>query len=191
MNKQEALNEIKSKIKALFSAEPEVQVEVKLYSCETKDGTKLEVDGDVMTIESPIFRIDENGNRLPLEDGEYELTDGNKIEVMNGMVKEMSVIEEEQTDEAIVENPVETGDYKKKNEAEMSDDRITALESKVNELVDMLGLLTTASTELSSKLTELSNQPAAKAEVFEKTMSADEARIEKFKAIQNGIKNKN
>jgi hypothetical protein len=192
MTKHEAILEIKNKIKALLSGEEVVEttetVEVQLNAYETVDGSKYECDGELM-VGSPIYKMDENGNRNVVENGEYEFTNGLKVSVMDGMVSEISSITEEETDteESIVENPVETEAGKKKKESEM-EVKVNELETKLAELTNIISTLVNETEGISTKLTELSNQPAAQSIVYERNLSVDELRVEKMKQIRDGLK---
>jgi hypothetical protein len=108
MNKEQALQEIKSRLKALFTSEE--TSEVKLYRCETKDGTILETDGDNLEVGAMIYKIDNEGNRIPAEDGVYPTSDYT-ITIQDGTIQAISEPEVEVEIEN-PEEPVEAGDYK-------------------------------------------------------------------------------
>ena len=103
MTKNEALQEIKSRLKALFSSEEVESVEVKMYRCMTVDGKTLETDGEVLEVGAQIYNIDENGDRTPVEDGTY-VTEDYSIMVKDNMVE--SIIVPEETED-VIENPAE------------------------------------------------------------------------------------
>ena len=103
MNKEQALQEIKSRLKALFSSEEVESVEVKMYRCMTVDGKTLETDGEVLEVGAQIYNIDENGDRTPVEDGTY-VTEDYSIMVKDNMVE--SIIVPEETED-VIENPAE------------------------------------------------------------------------------------
>ena len=99
MTKEDALQEIKSRLKALFSSEV---VEIKMYQCTTINGEVLETDGETLEVGAAIYKIDGEGNRTPAEDGIYP-TDEYSIEVKDGVVA--GIMETEV--EVEVENPAE------------------------------------------------------------------------------------
>ena len=103
MNKEQALQEIKSRLKALFSSEGVESVEVKMYRCMTVDGKTLETDGEMLEVGAQIYNIDEDGNRTPVEDGTY-VTEDYSIMVKDNMVESIVVPEET---EDVIENPAE------------------------------------------------------------------------------------
>jgi hypothetical protein len=102
MNKEQALQEIKTRLKALFTSEEIVSTEVKLYQCTTMDGQVLETDGETLEVGAAIYKMDGEGNRTPAEDGVYA-TDEYSIEVKDGAV--VGIMETEV--EVEVENPAE------------------------------------------------------------------------------------
>ena len=108
MNKEQALQEIKSRLKALFSSEVVETTDIKMYQCITINGEVLETDGETLEVGAAIYKIDGEGNRTPAEDGIYP-TDEYSIEVKDGVVA--GIMETEV--EVEVENPaepVEAGD---------------------------------------------------------------------------------
>lgn len=129
MNKEQALQEIKSRLKALFSSE-EVEsvetIEVKMYRCMTVDGKTLETDGEVLEVGAQIYNIDENGDRTPVEDGTY-VTEDYSIMVKDNMVE--SIIVPEETED-VIENPAEPVEAETKmmvtpNEGETKDEFVS------------------------------------------------------------------
>jgi len=102
MNKEQALQEIKTRLKALFSSEEVESTEIKLYQCTTSDGQVLETDGETLEVGAAIYKMDGEGNRTPAEDGVYA-TDEYSIEVKDGVVA--GIMETEV--EIEVENPAE------------------------------------------------------------------------------------
>lgn len=114
MNKEQALQEIKTRLKALFTSEEIVSTEVKLYQCTTMDGQVLETDGATLEVGAAIYKIDGEGNRTPAEDGVYP-TDEYSIEVKDGAVA--GIMETEV--EVEVENPAEPVEATEKVETEM------------------------------------------------------------------------
>jgi hypothetical protein len=102
MNKEQALQEIKSRLKALFSSEVVETSEIKMYQCTTINGEVLETDGETLEVGAAIYKIDGEGNRTPAEDGIYP-TDEYSIEVKDGVVA--GIMETEV--EVEVENPAE------------------------------------------------------------------------------------
>jgi hypothetical protein len=102
MNKEDALKEIKSRLKALFSSEVVETSEIKMYQCTTINGEVLETDGETLEVGAAIYRMDGEGNRTPAEDGIYP-TDEYSIEVKDGVVA--GIMETEV--EVEVENPAE------------------------------------------------------------------------------------
>jgi len=115
------------------------------------DGSSIFTDSDTWAVGVRAFIKDEEGNNVPLPDGEYELADGGVLNVMSGVVEEISSKKEEAQDTE--------GDTSTPAEAEMSADmevlykHIAGLEAEIKALKDK-------NTSLSSEVTKLSKQPA-------------------------------
>lgn len=183
MNKEQALNEIKTRLKALFTSEVE-STEVKLYQCTTMDGQVLETDGTTLEVGAAIYMIDGEGNRTPAEDGVYA-TDEYSIEVKDGAVA--GIMETEV--EVEVENPAEPVEATEKVETEMEVDetkdetKMSELESKVLEMSNMITSLIDITEKLNEKIVNLSNQPAVVPVIMEKNLTPAELRVERLKSL--------
>ena len=66
----------------------------------------LTYEGEELAVELPIFVVTPDGN-IPAPDGEHMLEGGIKIEVMDGVIKEISTETEEVSEEGIAEGEVE------------------------------------------------------------------------------------
>jgi hypothetical protein len=95
MTSKEAIEKIK---KLLFGQE-----QFGLYK--TKDGIEMQCEGD-MALEKEIYIITPDGN-IPAEEGEYEMEDGMKVKVKDGMVSSINYAEEEIVEEEVMEDEVE------------------------------------------------------------------------------------
>lgn len=86
------LTELTSSIKMLFSSMKDGKnVKVEFGSVKSKDGSvTFEFDGDTMTPEGAIFVMTEDGQRVAVPVGEYELEDGSILVVEpEGIIKEV------------------------------------------------------------------------------------------------------
>jgi len=203
MNKQEAILKIKETLKSIMKFESEV-VENTFAEVMTKDGYKLIFDGENLTTDIEIYKLDEEGNRIPCEDGEYFLEDGRTIMITSGKVSE---IKEEVVVEDGGETPVEDANVeaKKKEKMEIETDgiekievvevnpleeKVKMLEDKLEKVMEMLSSLTGISEEMTQKFEEFSKQPGAEPIGFEKTekrFSAEELRVERLKQMSKSI----
>lgn len=211
--KQEAILKIKETLKSLMKFESDV-VENTFAEVMTQDGIKIVFDGDTLTTDTPVFKLDEAGNRIPCEDMEYILQDGRTIVVTGGKVseiKEETVIEDggqTPSEDANVEAKKEKMDVvegegmtptleteveveKPEEESNPMEMRITELEAKLNQVMEMLSSLTNVSEEMTQKFEEFSKQPGEQAigyQKFEREMTAEEMRVERLKQLKNGLK---
>lgn len=215
MNKQEAILKIKETLKSLMKFESDV-VENTFAEVVTKDGIKIVFDGETLTTDTPVFKLDEAGNRIPCEDMEYVLEDGRTIVVTSGKVSE---IKEETVVEDGGETPVEDANVEaKKSEDKMEvvegegmapvvetevevekpeeesnpmEMRIAELEAKVMKCMEMLYSLTNVSEEMSQKFEEFSKLPGESAigteRKFERELTQEEIRVERLKQLKNSL----
>lgn len=95
MNKKNVIG----KIKALFTEEVETSPEDTLIFVEVKTADGRILRADDIAVDMPVMEITEEGE-MPLEDGEYELFDGNKLVVEGGLIKEVIEAETEGEEEA-------------------------------------------------------------------------------------------
>lgn len=112
------------------------------------DKAVLEYDGEELAVGTDVFVTDENGERKPAEDGNYVTEDEKTIVVADGKVteileKENEIEPEEETpaeepteevtaeEEVTEETPAEEPTEEPKDEL---NERLTALEAKVNDL---------------------------------------------------------
>ena len=112
-------------------------------------------DGELPAVGDSIVIIDEEGNEVKAESGEYRADNGNIIVIEDGVVSE--VREEEEPVEKPVEKPEEKPDIDEENI------KIAELEAKVKELE-------TENEQLRAKIKELEEKPAVKSasEEFER-----------------------
>jgi hypothetical protein len=127
MNKKEILDEVK---RLLFSK----PVENKFLDAELVDGTKVRVDGELVT-DSAVFVIDAEGNETPAPDGEHLLSDGKTMVVTtDGKIVEVKEVEVEveEVEEELVEEEVKM---------EVDESVVTSLVEKVKVLEEMIAVL--------------------------------------------------
>ena len=87
------------KIKALLGMEVALMAEANL-----KDGTLIGTDADEWTVGVLAYVVTEEGDKMPLPTGEFELEDGRVMVIEDGQVTEIRdavVIEEEVIEEAV------------------------------------------------------------------------------------------
>lgn len=120
-------------------------------------------DGELPAVGDLIVIIDEEGNEVKAESGEYRADNGNIIVIEDGVVSE--VREEEKPVEEPVEKPVEEPEEKPEEKPDIDEEniKIAELEAKVKELE-------TENEQLRAKIKELEEKPAVKSasEEFER-----------------------
>jgi hypothetical protein len=127
MNKKEILDEVK---RLLFSK----PVENKFLDAELVDGTKVRVDGELVT-DSAVFVIDAEGNETPAPDGEHLLSDGKTMVVtVDGKIVEVKEVEVEveEVQEELVKEEVEM---------QVDESVVASLVEKVKVLEEMIAAL--------------------------------------------------
>lgn len=131
MEKSQLIEKVKEFIVKLTSqpmAEP-----VKLGEAMTSDGKKIMFEGDVISEGANLLMVDEQGNQVPVPNGDYTMEDGTVVSVMDSKVSKITVKEEEMPSE---ETP-----------APVEDQKMAQLESQVNQLQKQVEDLTKLNAE--------------------------------------------
>ena len=113
MDKKETLDKIKESLKNLMSFSAEMTKEKKFSNYDLTDGTTISSTEDELEVGVSVFKIDENGNQTPLDNGDYVLTDGRTIKVEDNEIKAIMVSKPEMDD-----NEEEMGKNKPENKLE-------------------------------------------------------------------------
>jgi len=128
MNSKQAIE----KIKQLLFGEAETFGYMK-----TKEGVELRVEGDV-ELEKAIYIISPDGN-IPAEEGEYEMEDGMKIKVKEGLIDKIDYAGGEHKDEEEMEVEVEVSEEETKMvSAELIDGTIVETDTEELKVGDSL-----------------------------------------------------
>lgn len=126
-----------------------------------------DVDGEI-EVGTEVYLVDENGDRQPIEDGDYVLEDGRTVVVKDSKVEEIKEKAEEPTVEEPTQEPTTEETNVEENEEptdtevenpdgseEKDNTAIEELRKEVNELYNLVDTLT-------KRIEELENKPAAK-----------------------------
>lgn len=165
-NKEEKKDNSFMKIKSIKEA-LKAMIRQMEFSTATSDKGVIgwDVDGEI-EVGVEVYVVDENGDRQPIEDGDYVLEDGRTVVVKDSKVEEIKekaedpTVEEQPTTE---ETKVEENEDEPKNDTEVenpdgSEEKdntaIEELRKEVNELYDLVDKLT-------KRIEELENKPAA------------------------------
>lgn len=171
MTKEEAMLKIKDQLKKLmsFSEEATEPAEEKKYSTmKLKDGSEISIaDGTELGVGVEVFKIDADGNQVPAEDGEYELEDGRKITLKGGMVESIAEVEVAEA-EKVDETPMDPAQMNEapgigapaEGESNPVEERISALESQIAQILELLQGMGQMQEVAMSKIEKLSSQPA-------------------------------
>lgn len=166
-NKEEKKDNSFMKIKSIKEALKAMIRQMEFSTATTDKGViGWDVDGEI-EVGTEVYLVDENGDRQPIEDGDYVLEDGRTVVVKDSKVEEIK----EKAEEPTVEEPtqgttteetnVEENEEPTNTEVENPDGTeekdntaIEELRKEVNELYDLVDKLT-------KRIEELENKPAA------------------------------
>lgn len=110
-----------------------------LSSVKTDKGI-LEYEADELEVGVDVFATDENGERKPIEDGEYTTEDGTIITVKDGKVDTIiEVVEEPTEEEPVAEEEMEEEQVEEPTtEEEEKVDEIAEIKKQIEELYNMV-----------------------------------------------------
>jgi hypothetical protein len=161
MDKNKLIETIKSQLKALVSSE------VKFAEVKAGDLLITSVDEELV-VGSEVFTQDQDGNNIPLGDGEYTLDSGEKITVTAGKIDAMAKvdaveaeveIEVEPTEE---EKPEEEAPIKEDGEEdEMGSKKMKELEDRMAKCESMLEEMYKSNNKMAQELSKVSGEPSA------------------------------
>ena len=166
-NKDEKKDNSFMKIKSIKEALKAMIREME-FSTATSDKGVIgwDVDGEI-EVGTEVYLVDENGDRQPIEDGDYVLEDGRTVVVKDSKVEEIKEKAEEPTVEEPTQEPTTEETNVEENEEptdtevenpdgteEKDNTAIEELRKEVNELYDLVDKLT-------KRIEELENKPAA------------------------------
>lgn len=170
------MSKIREQLKKLMSfSNAEVEtVEVELAALKLQDGTEVVVpDGSDLAVGSEVVKVDENGNQVPLPDDSYVLEDGRTITVVNGKVDAIQDAVEEggesspmtdanvqPTAQAADPAAAPAGGMEPDADENPVEDRITALENQVAQILELLQGMGSMTEVAMSRIEELASAPA-------------------------------
>jgi ribosomal protein L21E len=124
------------KIFSALNADEKQAVKTELAQAELKEGTTIEADS--FEEGQAVFIITEDGEKIPMPEGTYELEDGRKVEVNDSsMIVAIGSGEEEKAEEVEQEAKEEMEDEAKEAKEEMSEEVEAKEDEKEEELGDM------------------------------------------------------
>ena len=162
MDKNKLIENIKNQLKSLMSNEvkfAEIKAGDLIISCPDEQ----------CMVGSEVYTIDQDGNNIPLTDGDYKLDSGETITVVSGKVE---AIVNTEVPEAVVNAEEEvsgeedvTVDEETEPEAEVVDEEDTtmsALEARIAKCEAMLEEMSAANSKMEQALSAVSDLPATK-----------------------------
>ena len=110
MTLKERISEIFDKYSVELSVEE--NAEVKFAVATLDSGQEIQTDAEAFAVGVAVFVVNDEGEQIPLPDGEYTLADGSMLVVAEGAVSEMKEAEaeveaEEEKEEEMSEEPKE------------------------------------------------------------------------------------
>jgi hypothetical protein len=141
------------------------------------DGTKIGTSADAWSEGVDIFIVDADGNQQALPDGEYKLTDGTTLLVEGGILKMITPVEVQQTEEVKVE------EVENSAEATISTAQVEALMNLVAKLEVALSEEKKKNTLNETKVAELSKAPAVESVKNSKQTNNKNVQLKSFKKM--------
>jgi len=125
------------KIFSALNADEKQAVKTELAQAELKEGTTIEADS--FEEGQAVFIVTEDGEKIPMPEGTYELEDGRKVEVNDSsMIVSIGTGEEEAEGEAEAEVEQEAKEeMEEKEKEEMSEEAEELKEDEKEEMTDM------------------------------------------------------
>ena len=158
-NNEEKYNKTMSKLQKIKEALRNLLIECGEVST---DKGVIVFDGDELVEGMDVHTIDEQGNEVQLEDGEYRTEDKKVIVVEGGKVTEIRDDEAEVANDEPVEEPQENADEEEPAEEPAAEEPATDDKDElIKQLQDRIAELEAENEELKAKIAELEKEPAA------------------------------
>jgi vacuolar-type H+-ATPase subunit I/STV1 len=189
MTLKERISDIFEKYSVELAVEEKEETQEVAFATAVLDsGQEIQTDADAFAVGVSAFVVNDEGERIPLPDGDYKLQDGSMLVVAEGAVAEMKEAEAE------VEAEEEKEEEMKAEEVEASSDVLTreAVEGMIAEAIEATKKeFSSQIEERDAKITELSKQAtpsisrAPKMEVPTPVNLTELSMKERIAAIQN------
>lgn len=154
MTLKERISEIFDK----YSVQLEVQekAEVKFAVATLDSGQEIQTDADAFAVGASVFVVNDEGEQIPLPDGEYTLADGSMIVVAEGAIVEVNEASTEPEVEAEEEKEEEMAEQVEASSEVLTREEVAAMISEAIEATK--AEFSSQIKERDSKITELSKQ---------------------------------
>jgi hypothetical protein len=149
MTKKSLIEKIKEQLASLLSSERKfAQIQCGEMTITTKD--------DQFTVGSEVFTVDQDGNNIPLADGEYKADDGTMMVVAGGKLTEIKKSEMDESEKPELEISVESGEMATETEMGYTmEKRMEKLEMAVMEMMKKFEEFGKKETEMAQKFSAL------------------------------------
>lgn len=189
---------ILKEIKGLLFGEAEV-----LKFLDVKSGDLiLRVEADALAPKLPLLEVTPEG-AIPAKDGEYKLEDGTILEVLGGLINEISTAEEDTTEEEVVEEELaieadtmapmvdETGEIKKEEvlgtasvASDVVEEQMAEVKKQLEEMKNKMKEMESVVEEMASATKEMASFSKAVSDKIETFVENTPAELT-FKSIKN------
>jgi hypothetical protein len=155
-NKKSLIEKIKEQLASLLKSEKSfAQIQVGEMTVTTKE--------DEFTVGSEVFTVDQDGNNIPLADGEYKADDGTMMVVSGGKLTEIKKTETE-SEKPEIEVSIESKEHygEKKEEKEMGETmekRMEKMEMAIMEMAKKMEEMGKKGDVMMEKFSQISNLP--------------------------------
>ena len=159
MTLKERISDIFDKYSVELSVEE--NAEVKFAVATLDSGQEIQTDAEAFAVGVAVFVVNDEGEQIPLPDGEYTLQDGSMLVVAEGAVTEVNEASEEPAVEAEEDKEEEMSEEPKAEEVEASSEVLTREEvaGMIAEAIEATKAeFSSQIEERDAKITELSKQ---------------------------------
>ena len=161
MTLKERISEIFDKYSVELSVEE--NAEVKFAVATLDSGQEIQTEAESFAVGASVFVVNDEGEQIPLPDGEYTLADGSMLVVAEGAIVEVNEASEEPAVEAEEDKEEEMSEEPKAEEVEASSEVLTREEvaGMIAEAIEATKAeFSSQIEERDAKITELSKQAA-------------------------------
>lgn len=161
MTLKERISEIFDKYSVELSVEE--NAEVKFAVATLDSGQEIQTEAESFAVGASVFVVNDEGEQIPLPDGEYTLQDGSMLVVAEGAIVEVNEASEEPAVEAEEDKEEEMSEEPKAEEVEASSEVLTREEvaGMIAEAIEATKAeFSSQIEERDAKITELSKQAA-------------------------------
>lgn len=165
-----------SKIFAALSADEKQAVKIELAQAELKEGTKIEADS--FEAGQAVFIVTEDGEKIPMPEGNYELEDGRKIEVNDSsMIVSIDTEEQPQAEEVEQEAKEEMSEETQEVEAKEEKEEMGDMDKLREELRQYVREVVMEAMQENDAKEEMSSEEEAQEEVAIEEVEASAQKV--------------